>query len=151
MAYTQRGNQPAVLLYAFRPMFLAAGSWAIIGLALWLAMFFDYLQLPTRFDPLAWHVHEMFFGFVMAAVTGFLLTAIPIWTGRLPVRGPRLAGLCGLWLVGRLACLISDYLPAWLAVVADLAFPGMLLVVAGREIIAGQNWRNLPMTAPLAV
>ena len=103
----RRARLPAVLDYAFRPMFLAAGSWAVIALALWLAMFFGYVQLPTRFDPLAWHVHEMLFGFVMAAVAGFLLTAIPNWTGRLPVRGLRLAALAGLWLLGRLACLIS--------------------------------------------
>jgi uncharacterized protein involved in response to NO len=145
----RRARLPAVLDYAFRPMFLAAGSWAVIALALWLAMFFGYVQLPTRFDPLAWHVHEMLFGFVMAAVAGFLLTAIPNWTGRLPVRGYRLAVLAGLWLLGRLACLISADLPAWLAVLADLAFPTALLAVAAREIIAGRNWRNLPMTAPL--
>jgi uncharacterized protein involved in response to NO len=147
----RRARLPAVLDYAFRPMFLAAGSWAVIALALWLAMFFGYVQLPTRFDPLAWHVHEMLFGFVMAAVAGFLLTAIPNWTGRLPVRGLRLAILAGLWLLGRLACLISADLPAWLAVLADLAFPTALLAVAAREIIAGRNWRNLPMTAPLAL
>ena len=146
----RRARLPAVLDYAFRPMFLAAGSWAVIALALWLAMFFGYVQLPTRFDPLAWHVHEMlFFGFVMAAVAGFLLTAIPNWTGRLPVRGYPLAALACLWLLGRLACLISADLPAWLAVLADLAFPSALLAVAAREIIAGHNWRNLPMTAPL--
>ena len=145
----RRARLPAVLDYAFRPMFLAAGSWAVIALALWLAMFFGYVQLPTRFDPLAWHVHEMLFGFVMAAVAGFLLTAIPNWTGRLPVRGLRLAALTGLWLLGRLACLISADLPAWLAVLADLAFPTALLAVAAREIITGRNWRNLPMTAPL--
>jgi uncharacterized protein involved in response to NO len=145
----RRARLPAMLDYAFRPMFLAAGSWAAIALALWLAMFFGYVQLPTRFDPLAWHVHEMLFGFVMAAVAGFLLTAIPNWTGRLPVRGYRLAVLAGLWLLGRLACLISADLPAWLAVLADLAFPTALLAVAAREIIAGRNWRNLPMTAPL--
>src|SRR5579872_4150506 len=121
-----RTRPPAVLQYAFRPMFLAAGSWAVIALALWLAMFFGYLQLPTRFDPLAWHIHEMLFGFVMAAVGGFLLTAIATWTGRLPVRGRALALLAGLWLLGRIACLISADLPAWLAVVADLSFPVVL-------------------------
>ena len=147
----RREALPAVLLYAFRPMFLAAGSWAVIALALWLSMFFGYVQLPTRFGPLSWHVHEMLFGFVMAAVTGFLLTAIPNWTGRLPVRGLRLAALATLWLLGRLACLFSADLPAWLAVLIDLSFPATLLLVAACEIIAGKNWRNLPMTAPLAV
>ena len=93
----------------------------------------------------------MLFGFVMAAVAGFLLTAIPNWTNRLPVRGYPLALLTGLWLLGRIACLISIDLPAWMAVVADLSFPVVLLAVAAREIIAGRNWRNLPMTAPIAI
>jgi uncharacterized protein involved in response to NO len=146
-----RARQLAVLTYAFRPMFLAAGIWAIVAIAAWLAMLFGYLQLPTRFDPLAWHIHEMLFGFVMAAVAGFLLTAIPNWTGRLPVRGLPLALLASLWLLGRVACLISADLPAWLAVGADLSFPVVLLAVAAREIVVGRNWRNLPMTAPLAV
>jgi uncharacterized protein involved in response to NO len=147
----RRLRQPAILSYAFRPMFLAAGIWAIVAIAVWLAMFFGYLRLPTRFDPLAWHVHEMMFGFVMAAVAGFLLTAIPNWTGRLPVRGHPLALLASLWLLGRIACLISADLPAWLAIAADLSFPVVLLAVVAREIIVGRNWRNLPMTAPLAV
>lgn len=149
--HRRRARLPAVLDYAFRPMFLAAAGWAVIALALWLAMYFGYLQLPTRFDPMAWHVHEMLFGFVMAAVAGFLLSAIPNWTRRLPVRGYGLGALAVLWLLGRVACLISAQLPPWLAIVVDVAFPGALLVVAAREIIAGRNWRNVPMTAPLAL
>jgi uncharacterized protein involved in response to NO len=148
---SRRSRQPAVLTYAFRPMFLAAGTWAIVAIAVWLAMFFGYLRLPTRFDPLAWHIHEVLFGFVMAAVAGFLLTAIPNWTGRLPVRGRPLALLASLWLLGRVACLISADLPAWLAVTTDLSFPVVLFAAAAREIAVGRNWRNLPTIAPLAV
>lgn len=148
-ARIRRSRQPAVLTYAFRPMFLTAATWAIVAIAAWIAMFFGYLRLPTRFDPLAWHIHEMLFGFVMAAVAGFLLTAIPNWTGRLPVRGRRLALLASLWLLGRVACLISADLPAWLAIAADLSFPVVLLAAAAREIVVGRNWRNLPMTVPL--
>jgi uncharacterized protein involved in response to NO len=140
---------PAVLTYAFRPLFLAATSWAIVDITLWLVMFFGYLQLPSHFEPMAWHVHEMLFGFVMAAVGGFLLTAIPNWTGRLPVRGYLLALLAALWLLGRITCLISAYLPAWLAVAGDLSFPLMLLAVVAHEIIAGRSWRNLVMIALL--
>ncbi len=131
-------------------MFLAAGSWAVLALALWIPMFLGYMQLPTRFSPLVWHIHEMLFGFVMAAIGGFLLTAIPNWTGRPPVAGYLLAVLAGLWLLGRIACSVSADLPAWLAILMDLSFPGALLVVAAREIIAGRSWRNLPITALLA-
>src|ERR1700690_245086 len=106
-------HEPALFTNAFRPLFLACGAWAIIAVIMWLAMLFGYVELPSRFDPLAWHIHEMLFGFVMAAVGGFLLTAIPNWTNRLPVRGYPLALLTGLWLLGRIACLISADLPAW--------------------------------------
>ncbi len=144
-------RQPALLSYAFRPMFLAAGGWAIVAIAVWLAMFLGYLRLPTRFAPLAWHIHAMLFGFVMAAIAGFLLTAIPNWTGRPPVQGRPLAVLAGLWLLGRIVCLISADLPAWLVILVDLSFSVVLLAVAAREIILSRNWRNLPMTAPLTV
>jgi uncharacterized protein involved in response to NO len=144
-------RQLPVFTHAFRPLFLAAGTWAIVGIAVWLAMFFGYWRPPTRFDPVAWHVHEMLFGFVMAAVGGFLLTAIPNWTGRLPVRGTPLGLFTGCWALGRIACLISADIPGWLVIVADLSFPVVLLSVAAREIIAGRNWRNLPVTAPLVV
>src|SRR5262245_24790057 len=68
---------PSVWLsQGFRPFFLAAGFWAVTALAIWILMLTERTALPSRFDPLAWHIHEMLFGFVMAAVAGFLLTAI---------------------------------------------------------------------------
>jgi len=93
----------------------------------------------------------MLFGFAMAAVGGFLLTAIPNWTGRDPVAGRPLVMLVSLWLLGRFACLISDLLPAWLTPVLDLAFPVALEVVAARELLAAGNRRNYPLLAPVAV
>jgi uncharacterized protein involved in response to NO len=77
----------AVLTQGLRPFFLAAGVWSAVALAIWIVMLTTGAILPSRFDPLSWHVHEMLFGFVMAAVAGFLLTAIPNWTKRLPVSG----------------------------------------------------------------
>lgn len=146
------GRRRAALFgQGFRPFFLAAGLWAAIALTLWICLLTEGRSLPSRFDPLTWHIHEMLFGFVMAAVAGFLLTAIPNWTRRLPVSGAPLAGLAALWLLGRIACLISAFLPATIAIAADLAFPIVLVAVAAREIIAGRNWRNLVMTAPVTV
>jgi uncharacterized protein involved in response to NO len=107
--------------------------------------------LPSRLNPLAWHIHEMLFGFVMAAVAGFLLTAIPNWTGRPPVSGGLLASLAGLWLLGRIACVASSLASPWLAVVADLSFPVMLVGVVAREIVAGRNWRNLPIIVAVSI
>jgi uncharacterized protein involved in response to NO len=142
---------PVFLTQGFRPFFLAAGLWAAAALTLWIVMLATGEALPSRLDPLSWHIHEMLFGFVMAAVAGFLLTAIPNWTKRLPIRGILLALLAGLWLLGRIACLISALVPAWLAIVADLAFPAVLAIVVAREIITSRNWRNLPIVASVTV
>jgi uncharacterized protein involved in response to NO len=116
-----------------------------------MVMFATGTAVPSRFDPLTWHIHEMLFGFIMAAIAGFLLTAIPNWTQRLPVSGGPLALLAGLWLLGRIACLLSALIPTWLTIAADLSFPVLLVALATREIIAGRNWRNLPMVAPVSV
>ena len=144
-------GMPVFLSQGFRPFFLAAGLWAAAALALWIVMFATGTALPSRFDPLTWHIHEMLFGFVMAAVAGFLLTAIPNWTQRLPISGLPLALLAGLWLLGRIACLVSALVPPWLAIAADLSFPVVLVGVVAREIIAGRNWRNLPVVVPVTV
>ncbi len=146
-----KSRTPTFLTLGFRPFFLAAGLWSAAAIALWIVMLTVGIELPSRFDPLAWHIHEMLFGFVMATIAGFLLTAIPNWTGRPPVSGGLLAILAGLWLLGRIACLISSLTPAWLAIAADLSFPALLVAVVGREIIAGRNWRNLPLVAPVTV
>jgi uncharacterized protein involved in response to NO len=151
MRSRERPPPTAVLSYGFRPFFLAAGGWASIAIGLWLAMVLGHLRLPTRFDPVAWHIHEMLFGVVLAAVAGFLLTAIATWTGRRPVSGRPLALLLILWGLGRLACLVSAYFPLWLAAVAEMSFPITLLAVVAREIVGGRNWRNLPMLLPMAV
>ena len=142
---------PAFLSQGFRPFFLATGLWSAVALAVWIVMFATGTTVPSRFGPLAWHVHEMLFGFVMAAIAGFLLTAIPNWTGRLPVGGSPLALLAGLWLLGRIVCLISGLIPAWIAIAADLSFQVVFVGVVAREIVVGRNWRNLPMVAPVSV
>lgn len=141
----------AFLSYGFRPFFLAAGLWAAAAIGIWIAVLTWGLRLPTRFDPLTWHIHEMLFGFVPAAIAGFLLTAIPNWTGRRPVGGPLLGILASLWAVGRIDSLACAWIPAWLAIVADLAFPLGLALIVAREIIAARNRRNMPLIAPVIV
>ncbi len=142
---------PPFLSFGFRPFFLAAATWAAIALTLWVCMLGGRLNLPTRFDPVGWHIHEMLFGFVMASVAGFLLTAIPSWTGRPPVNGGRLALLAALWLLGRIACLGSLVAPAWVAIAADLSFPTVLFIVVAHEIVAARNWRNLAILVPVGL
>ncbi len=150
-ALAKKRESPALLALAFRPFFLAASLWAALARALWIVLFVTGAVLPSRFDPLTWHIHEMLFGFVMAAIAGFMLTAIPNWTGRRPIQGLPLAGLIVLWLLGRVACLFSVLIPFWLAAAIDLAFPGVLFLVVAREIVVARDWRNLAIPAPIAV
>ena len=135
---------PAFLRGGFRPFFLGGASWALIALVLWLCTLAGAITLPTAFDPLAWHRHEMLFGFVGAVIAGFLLTAIPNWTGRLPIAGPPLLGLFGLWLVARLAVLNSLEVGTAGAAVLDVGFYFVLAGLAGREVLAAKN-RNVPI------
>ncbi len=142
---------PALFSYGFRPFFLAAGLWSAFGIFLWLPQYFGVLTLPSAFGALDWHIHEMLYGYVAAAIAGFLLTAIPNWTGRLPVSGWPLAGLAGLWLAGRLAILFSADIGGIAAAAIDVSFLATLAAVAAREIIAGKNWRNLRVLGVLGV
>lgn len=146
------GSKNTVLwTIAFRPFFLAASVWSVLALALWIFALTQGLTLPSRFAPLDWHVHEMLFGFIPAAIAGFLLTAIPNWTGRAPVRGQPLIGLVLLWVAGRIACFTSALLPVWFGVAVDSAFLLALCLVVGREIVLAGNRRNLIMPVPIAV
>jgi uncharacterized protein involved in response to NO len=118
---------------------------------LWLAAYSGGLVLPSRLAPWVWHAHEMIFGFAAASVAGFLLTAIPNWTGRLPLQGAPLAMLVLLWALGRVGLLFSARIGAPPAALADLCFPFAFLAVVAREILAGRNWRNLPMVGALSL
>jgi uncharacterized protein involved in response to NO len=142
---------PALFSYGFRPFFLGAAVWAALAIALWLPQYFGHLKLPTAFAPLDWHIHEMIYGYVAAAVAGFLLTAIPNWTGRLPVNGYPLAALFGLWLLGRIAIAGSAVCGLLIAAVVDVSFLLIFAGVACNEIVAGRNWRNLRVLIVLGV
>src|SRR6476660_5280880 len=142
---------PALFSYGFRPFFLAAGLWAIIAILVWIPQYMGKLSVPTHLSPLDWHIHEMLFGFVAAAIAGFLLTAIPNWTGRLPLRGWPLGLLVLLWLLGRVAVAGSAWTGPAFAVAADLAFLAGFAALVSREILAGRNWRNLPVVIALAL
>lgn len=133
----------------FRPFFLLSGIWAVVALVVWMHVFLGLVPSTSAFDPFAWHAHEMLFGYAAAVLAGFLLTAIPNWTGRLPLQGWPLIGLVMLWLLGR-GAMFAPLAPIVVAL-ADLSFLLALLAVAAREILAGRNWRNLPLVAALAV
>ena len=134
---------PALLSFGFRPFFLLGAIWAALAMVIWIFMLSGRDPLPTAFDPVSWHAHEFLFGYLGAVMAGFLLTAVPNWTGRLPVVGKPLGLLVGLWLIGRIAVAVSGWMPWQAAAGLDLAFPLALLALLSREIVAGKNWKNL--------
>jgi uncharacterized protein involved in response to NO len=142
---------PVILSAGFRPFFLGASIWAAIAVPIWLCPYAEGLVIPTQLGPAIWHAHEMVFGFASATVAGFLLTAVPNWTGRLPLQGWPLATLFLLWAIGRIGVLLSTVIGAPAAAVADLVFPVAFLAAVAREILAGKNWRNLPIVGALVL
>lgn len=142
---------PAILSYGFRPFFLLGALYSGLSILLWLPQFYGDLALSTLFAPVDWHVHELFFGFLPAIVTGFLFTAVPNWTGRMPLQGTALLVLVLLWLAGRVAVTYSAEIGWFQAMAVDAAFLIAVAMVIAREIIAGANWRNLKVLLPLLV
>ncbi len=130
----------AFLSYGFRPFFLFAGLYAVLGLAAWLAWIGLNAQVPsmgTDFPPFQWHAHEMLFGYTTAAFAGFLLTAAPGWTRREPVSGGPLALLAAAWVSGRAAVWLSAYLAPALVAVIDLSFLVLLFGLVFRTLTGG--------------
>ena len=142
---------PAILTGGFRPFFLFGAMWAAIAVVLWIPMFEGHFALPSAFSALDWHVHELLYGYAAAAVAGFLLTAIPNWTGRLPVVGRPLGLLVALGGAGRIAVLISAVIGAWAAAAIDVGFLVVLTALTGREVWTGKNWRNLRVVGLVAL
>ena len=135
---------PALLSYGFRPFFLVSAIYAGLGVLIWLPLFVGELTLPTTFSPLDWHIHEMLYGYLPGVITGFLLTAIPNWTGRLPLQGGPLAVLVAAWIIGRIAVCTSAIIGPLAAGAVDVLFMLLVAAAASREVIVGRNWRNLP-------
>jgi uncharacterized protein involved in response to NO len=134
---------PALFSYGFRPFFLFGALYAGLAIMLWLPVYCGEITLPTAFAPRDWHIHEMLYGYVPAVMTGFLFTAIPNWTGRLPLQGTPLIVLVIGWAAGRLAVTFSGTI-GWLpSLVIDASFLLLVVVAATREVVAGRNWRNL--------
>ncbi len=142
---------PIIFSHGFRPFFLLAGIWAAIAMSIWVVFLTSGTTIPSHLIGADWHMHEMVFGYSSAVIAGFLMTAVPNWTGRMPVVGWPVAALAALWLAGRIALLFSAWLPMLLAPLIDLSFLLVLGAIIAREIIAGKNWRNLAILALVAL
>ena len=139
-------DKPSTFLsYAFRPFFLFNGLFAMLVMALWTMTLHGAGPASLPADPLMWHGHEMLVGFAMAAIAGFVLTAVATWTDRPALSGSPLGWLVAAWLVGRCAMLFGGLLPAWMVGLLDLIFPVLLFILVGREIVGGGSRRNYPI------
>ena len=142
---------PAIFSYGFRPFFFFGSIYAAVAVMAWLPAFHGHYTLVTAFAPRDWHIHEMLFGYVAAVVAGFLTTAIPNWTGRLPLQGRPLIMLFATWVAGRIAVITSAEIGWLAAAIIDCAFLVLVAAAAAREIIAGRKWANLPVVGIVSV
>ncbi|MGI8399481.1 NnrS family protein [Agrobacterium deltaense] len=140
---------PVIFSYGFRPFFLGGALWAIVAMVLWIAALSGFIDLGGDYGAPNWHAHEMLFGFASAVLAGFLLTAVPNWTGRLPVSGKPLVWLFALWCAGRLFLLVPDQVGVVTAAAVDGLFLPALLAICAREVIAGRKWKDLKVLGGL--
>lgn len=136
---------PAFWSYGFRPFFLSAALFAGIAIPLWAILLSGIEDVTFLYPAREWHVHEMLFGFLPCVITGFLLTAIPNWTDRPPMRGLPLMLLWALWLAGRLAIAASLWLPPFVLAIVDTTFFVVVACIVWREILAAQAWDRSPI------
>jgi uncharacterized protein involved in response to NO len=146
-AEVQPGGWPLFRL-GFRPFYLGAALFAMLAIPGWVAALSGLVALPTKMPPLLWHAHEMLFGFAVAVIVGFLLTAGKAWTGLATPRGATLAAMAGLWLAARLAALWAPY-PVY--ALLDMALLPWVAVVLIRLLLRSGNRRNLPLAGMLVL
>ncbi|ELA7313840.1 NnrS family protein [Vibrio alginolyticus] len=132
---------PAWLRLGFRPFFLFGAIYAIVAIALWVWMFQDGQPNALAVPALWWHVHEMLFGFSMAIVVGFVLTAVQNWTGINGTKHYMLLALFGLWLVPRI--LLWTQAPLWLISSIEAVFLLFVAYEVGIRVYRAKGWRNL--------
>ncbi len=148
-------NKPrgaAWLRLGFRPFFLAALAFGTIAMLVWLVVFGKYAELPlTGLPAMAWHGHEMIFGYSMAVIAGFLLTAVRNWTGANTVRGVPLLLLFLCWLLARVLLMLGDAAFIYYAAVFDLLFNIGFLVAIAIPVVRTKGWAQLPVLLKVAL
>ena len=150
-------DQIPFLSIGFRPFFLCAGLYAVIAMAAWIAWLMLHganavILKPTIAIPAhLWHGHEMLFGYVSATMTGFMLSALPGWTGARRVAGVRLMGLLTIWAAGRMVMWFSTFLPALVVAAVDMVYLPILAGIVASGLMQRPAPRNLVFLALLGV
>ncbi|MCP3690537.1 MAG: NnrS family protein [Gammaproteobacteria bacterium] len=146
----QPDNSGSILFeLGFRPFFLAAGIFAVVGMCLWAAIYLFDFVLPMRgMSSFAWHAHEMIYGYALAVISGFLLTAVNNWTGMKTTNHQTLALIFGLWVLVRLGFVFAaDNL--WVVVIPDLLFSLLLLIAMSRPLILAKQWMQMAIASKM--
>ncbi len=132
----------ALFSFGFRPFFLLAGLYGALAIPLSLIGYLGYGGEFTTWPAGLWHVHEMVFGYALAVIAGFLLTAVPGWQKAAPVTGAPLALLAAIWVAGRLAMGLSAWLPPMVVAAVDLAFIPALFAIGVPGLLDARAKRN---------
>ena len=127
----------------FRPFFLLAGISAVVLMWIWLGELSAPAEFKAYYSGSYWHAHEMLFGYTVAVVSGFLLTAVRNWTDLPMPSGRPLLGLVLLWLIARLLPYVSGVIPAWLIAVVDLSLLPLVAWSMALRIVKRRQYRNL--------
>jgi uncharacterized protein involved in response to NO len=141
-----------VLGYGFRPFFFLGALYSIISLLVWGGFYAGYVTPPIFMTgPVSWHAHEMIYGYTLAIVAGFLLTAVANWTDSMPVRGFHLLGLCLLWLAGRVVMNFDLGLPELAIIVIEGMFIPALALSLSIPLFKNWDKRNFVFLVLLSI
>lgn len=146
-------NTPRFSLFelGFRPFFLGAGIFAIATIALWAAVYLLGVSIPMQsMSPFQWHAHEMIYGYAMAVIAGFLLTAVKNWTGISTLSGTWLAYLFVFWLIARICFAIGGSLLGY-AAGFDVLFSVVLLIAICRPIVISRQWKQMAIVSKVGI
>ena len=140
-----------IFALGFRPFFLLAGWLAILLMAFWVPVFVGGVPFDTYYGQIDWHSHEMIFGYTVAVIAGFLLTAVRNWTNTPTPSGLPLAGMGALWLIARILPILVAIFPRWLIAAADLAFLPTFAIGIAVPLLKNNEKQNLIFLPLLAV
>ena len=138
-----------IFALGFRAFFALAGLFALILIAMWSSFFDGSIKMDNYYPATYWHAHEMLLGYSVAVIAGFLLTAVKNWTGIQTIQGAKLAGLCVLWIYGRLVPFYSEVLPDTVIALIDFSFLPVLAYFIAKPILQSGNIKNLFLVALL--
>lgn len=142
----------ALFSLGFRPFFLSAAAFAVVSMAVWAVQWVGRIDvLPGGVPPMYWHAHEMIYGYALAVIAGFLLTAVRNWTGIRTLHGPRLLALLLLWLSARVASLLPGAPAEGIGLVLDGAFILFLSVAVTVPVVRARQWRNMGVISKVYV